>query len=111
VYTVPEVMPSTWGLDRTAEGISVHGEVDLSSVEPFAEEASKAVMEAPATSILVDLSGVTFMDSAGLRALIQVLELPSGKDMIVQSSPQVFTLLHLVGLTDGALPNVVVRPP
>jgi len=31
--------------------------------------------------------------------------------MIVQSSPQVFTLLHLVGLTDGALPNVVVRPP
>jgi anti-sigma B factor antagonist len=111
VYTVPEVMPSTWGLDRTAEGISVHGEVDLSSAEPFAEEASKAVMEAPATSILVDLSGVTFMDSAGLRALIQVLELRSGMEMIVQSSPQVFTLLHLVGLTDGALPNVVVRPP
>jgi len=111
MYTVPEVMPSTWGLDKTAEGISVHGEVDLSSAEPFAEEASKAVMEAPPTSILVDLSGVTFMDSAGLRALIQVLELPSGKDMIVQSSPQVFTLLHLVGLTDGALPNVVVRPP
>ena len=68
-------------------------------------------MEATATSFLVDLSGVTFMDSAGLRALIQVLELRSGKDIIVQSSPQMFTLLHLVGLTDGALPNVVVRPP
>ncbi len=104
-------MPSTWGLDRTAEGIFVHGEVDLSSAEPFAEEASRAVMEATATSFLVDLSGVTFMDSAGLRALIQVLDLRSGKDIIVQSSPQVFTLLHLVGLTDGALPNVVVRPP
>ena len=89
----------------------MNGEVDLSSAEPFAEEASRAVMEATATSFLVDLSGVTFMDSAGLRALIQVLELPSGKDMIVQSSPQVFTLLHLVGLTDGALPNVLVRPP
>ena len=105
-------MPSTWGLDRTAEGVFVHGEVDLSSAERFAEDASKAVMEAPATTFLVDLSGVTFfMDSAGLRALIQVLDLRSGKDIIVQSSPQVFTLLHLVGLTDGALPNVVVRPP
>jgi anti-anti-sigma factor len=68
-------------------------------------------MEATATSFLVDLSGVTFMDSAGLRALIQVLELRSGKDIIVQSSPQVFTLLHLVGLSDGVLSNVVVRPP
>jgi len=68
-------------------------------------------MEATATSFLVDLSGVTFMDSAGLRALIQVLELRSGKDIIVQSSPQVFTLLHLVGLTDGALSNVAVRQP
>jgi len=103
-------MPSTWGLDRTATGIFVRGEVDLSSAEPFAEEASRAVMEA-ATSFLVDLSGMTFMDSAGLRALIEVLELGRRKDMIVQSSPQVFTLLHLVGLTDGALPNVVVRPP
>src|SRR5438876_4742274 len=104
-------MPSTWGLDRTGKGIFVHGEVDLSSAEPFAEEASRAVMEAPATGFLVDLSGVTFMDSAGLRALIEVLELGRRKDMIVQSSPQVFTLLHLVGLTDSALPNVVVRPP
>src|SRR5438874_6446901 len=104
-------MPSTWGLDRTAEGIFVHGEVDLASAEAFAEVASKAVTEAPGTSFLVDLSGVTFMDSAGLRALIRVLELRRGNDMIVQSSPQVFTLLHLVGLTDGALPNVVVRPP
>ena len=59
-------MPSTWGLDRTAEGVFVHGEVDLSSAERFAEDASKAVMEAPATTFLVDLSGVTFMDSAGL---------------------------------------------
>ena len=89
----------------------MHGEVDLASAEAFAEVASKAVTEAPGTSFLVDLSGVTFMDSAGLRALIRVLELRRGNDMIVQSSPQVFTLLHLVGLTDGALPNVVVRPP
>ena len=104
-------MPSSWGLDRTATGILVRGEVDLSSAEPFAEEASRAVMEAPATTFLVDLSGVTFMDSAGLWALIEVLELGRRKDMIVQSSPRVFTLLHLVGLTDGASPNVVVRPP
>ena len=38
------------------------------------------------------------------------LELPSGKDLTVQSSPQVFTLLHLADLIDGTLPNVEEPP-
>jgi anti-sigma B factor antagonist len=71
-------MPDTWGLDRTVEGLSVHGEIDLATAEPFEEQASEAVMDAPGSSVLLDLSGVTFMDSAGLRALIRVRELRSG---------------------------------
>jgi hypothetical protein len=56
--------------------------------------------------------GVTFMDSAGMRALVRVLELRSGKSLIVQPSRQVFVLLQLFALTDGALPNVeILEPP
>jgi hypothetical protein len=58
----------------------------------------------------VDL-GVTLLDSTGLLALLKVLQLPCGKDLIVQPSPQVFTLLRLANLVDGTLPSLEVRPP
>ena len=104
-------MASTWAVDRTAEGVAVYGELDQACAEPFGEELAAAVREGSGTSFLIDLSGVTFMDSSGLRALLRALELPCGKDLIVQSSRQVFTLLRLTNLTDGTLPNVEVRPP
>jgi anti-anti-sigma factor len=79
--------------------------------DTFEAQASEAVMLSTAGTFLIDLSGVTFLDSAGLQALIQVLELRACQRMIVQPSRQVFTLLHLGGLTNGALPNVLVREP
>ena len=52
------------------------------------------------------------MDSAGIRALVRVMELGSGTSLIVQPSPQVFTLLHLLAFTDGVLPKVeILEPP
>ena len=105
-------MPDTWGLDRTAEGFSVHGEIDLATAEPFEERAIEAVMDAPGSSVLIDLSGVTFMDSAGTRALIRVMELRSRKSLIIQPSRQVFKVLQLVALTGRVLPNVeILEPP
>jgi len=104
-------MPGTWGLDRTAERVVVHGEIDLDTASEFEEQASEAVMLSTAGNFLIDLSGVTFLDSAGLRALIRVLELHDDQRLIVQPSRQVFTLLHLFGLTSAALPNVLVREP
>jgi len=104
-------MPGTWGLDGTAEGVVVNGEIDLDGASKFEARASEAVLLSTAGTLLIDLSGVTFMDSAGLRALIRVLEFHDGQRMIVQPSRQVFTLLHLYGLTNGALPNVLVHEP
>jgi len=105
-------MPDRWGLDRTAEGLSVHGEIDLATAEPFEEQAGEAVMDAPGSSVLLDLSGVTFMVSAGLHALIRVMELRSGKSLTVQPSRAVFKVLQLIALTDGVLPNVeILEPP
>jgi anti-sigma B factor antagonist len=104
-------MPDTWGLAATAEGLFVHGEIDLATADRFEERASEAMMDAPGSSVLIDLSGVTFMDSAGMRALIRVLELRSGKSLILQPSRRVFRLLELVALTDGVLPNVEILGP
>jgi anti-anti-sigma factor len=104
-------MPGTWSLDATAQGVLVRGEIDLDTANEFEAQASEALTRSGVGVCLIDLSGVTFMDSAGLRALIRVLELREGLRMIVRPSRQVFTLLHLCGLTNGALPNVLVREP
>ena len=98
----------SFGLPRV---LSPHGEIDLDTATAFEAQASEAVSLSTAGTFLIDLSGVTFMDSGGLRALIRVLEFYDGQRIIVQPSPQVFTLLHLSGLTNGALPNVSVREP
>jgi anti-anti-sigma factor len=109
-------MPGTWRIDGTSEGVVVHGEVDLDTAGEFEARASEAVMRSTAGTFLIDLSSVTFLDSAGLQALIRVLEicvleLRDGQRIIVQPSRQVFTLLHLSGLMNGALSNVLVREP
>jgi anti-sigma B factor antagonist len=54
--------------DRTEEGwlIRVDGDVDLASA-PALEDALEKAGEDP---VRVDLSGVTFMDSSGLRVLL-----------------------------------------
>ncbi len=79
-------MPDTWGLARITEGFSAHGEVDRATAQAFEAQATATVMEASGPIALIDLSGVTFMDSSGITALIRVLELRSGKIHIVQPS-------------------------
>jgi anti-anti-sigma factor len=50
--------------------IVVRGELDLAS----SERLQAALLEAAAPSILVDLRGLTFMDSTGVRTLLQGTE-------------------------------------
>jgi len=46
-----------------------------------------------------------------MRALIRVLELRSGKSLIVQPSRRVFRVLELVASSDDVQPNVEILGP
>jgi anti-anti-sigma regulatory factor len=57
-------MPGTWGLDGAPEGVFVHGEINTGTASEFEAQASEPLMQPGAGICLIDLSGVTFMDSA-----------------------------------------------
>jgi anti-sigma B factor antagonist len=84
--------------------LSVSGEIDIATVGEFAAAAREQLA---AGTLLLDLHGVTFMDSSGLRALIALLReceqegwsLMIGRDL----HRNVRQLLEMTGML-GALP-------
>lgn len=93
--------------------LSVTGEVDLSTSEQLTEAVSAAVQasEVEVEVVEVDLAGVSFMDSAGLRVLVAGMKQADAQGVrLVASNPQpqvrkVFELTGLdevLGLTNSA---------
>lgn len=91
--------------------LSVTGEVDLSTSEQLTEAVSAAVQASEVEVVEVDLAGVSFMDSAGLRVLVAGMKQADAQDVrLVASNPQpqvrkVFELTGLdevLGLTNSA---------
>ncbi|OLR94695.1 hypothetical protein BJP25_10270 [Actinokineospora bangkokensis] len=54
--------------------VAVTGEVDLATAPQLEQELADALATPGATGVRVDLSGVEFMDSAGLRVLVAALK-------------------------------------
>jgi anti-sigma B factor antagonist len=73
--------------------IVVTGDIDMASAAAF-----RPMLLASTDPIELDLSGVTFMDSAGITVLLQARAVRPVR--IAVSSPQVARLLDLLGLTD-----------
>jgi anti-anti-sigma factor len=51
--------------------IVARGEIDITTEQALRDAAASAMASAPAGGIVVDLQQVSFMDSSGLRALLQ----------------------------------------
>lgn len=82
--------------------VGVSGELDVSRVEQLGQELRRA-KESDAERILLDLTGVTFIDSSGIRLLIQATERSrEGRDRLrlrpVQG--QVRRVLEMTGMLD-----------
>src|SRR4051794_14150179 len=58
----------------SATVVVVVGDVDLGTAPDFEDELARAVEENIALGLVVDLSGVTFIDSTGLNALVRAFE-------------------------------------
>jgi anti-sigma B factor antagonist len=89
-------------LVEVAQGeFEVTGEIDAHSSESFAS-ALEAAGELSSV-VKVDMSGVTFMDSSGLRVLVEAQQrAEAGGPTLVLRSPsrQIVRLLDLAGLTE-----------
>jgi anti-sigma B factor antagonist len=99
----PEQQPPFTVESGSSEGATViraRGELDMATVELLDSHLEEAMREAE--SIELDMTGVTFIDSTGLRALIMAREAASAADreFAVVPSAAVRKLVELAGLAD-----------
>lgn len=99
-------MDQSYSVRRTDDRVVVSGEVDLGSALGFAKDLAAAAGDA--ATLELDLTGVTFIDSAGLQALISVVE-SVRRPVRIAASSRVFVALDVIGLTRGDWANVTVR--
>jgi anti-anti-sigma factor len=80
---------------------AVVGEVDLTTAQILRDRLLNLLREYPPAVLYVDLSGVTFLDCAGVRALVAVYNAAVQVDCQVRGTgprPIVHRILHLTGL-------------
>jgi anti-sigma B factor antagonist len=96
----------TLRVDTGGEPGIVHlvGELDIATV-PLADEALTAACD-EASTVVVDLSNLTFMDSSGVRLLLQrwATQRERQGDLILrQPTPTVQRLFDLLGLEENGV--------
>lgn len=95
-------------ITRTENGFRLDGELDMAT----ADDLSQIFRDAPSNDpIVLDFSGVSFMDSSGLRALLEGAGQPTGCGpvVIVNPSAQVRRVLDIS--IPGGTPGLEVRGP
>jgi anti-sigma B factor antagonist len=84
----------------SATTVHVRGEIDVASAPLFRQELEHHLSHGP-SELRIDLSGVSFMDSSGLHALlvaVRTANLIGAQIALVATSPQVDRLLSVVGV-------------
>jgi anti-sigma B factor antagonist len=101
--SVPE--PQQVEITTSQEGdrltATVAGEIDAASADAFEQRLMPALAES--SSVVLDLSGVSFMDSSGLRALMTLhaaITARGGGIELSGTSTAVDRLLSVTGLDD-----------
>lgn len=88
----------------SAATITCSGELDIAAA-PATQEALDAMFADPPQTIELDWSGLTFMDSTGIRLLLMVVKRAGaeGIDLLWQLSDAAQRALDAVGIQDGTL--------
>ncbi len=93
----------SWTIERQHGLITIRlqGELDLGSADAVQRVLDEAVAESPVT--VVDLEGLEFMDSTGLRLLASAHRTASEKGarfLLGRPSPAVLRVLNVAGLVE-----------
>jgi anti-anti-sigma factor len=86
-------------LYRTADTLSVDGEIDMSNLDVFAT-ALRAVTDTSSPTVRIDLGGVTFLAAAGVRTLIRDTApyRDRGADVEIDATPHITRILQLLDI-------------
>ncbi|MFC7340564.1 STAS domain-containing protein [Saccharopolyspora griseoalba] len=81
--------------------VQASGSLDAEG-ERFLTEPMRQRLAGTASKVVLDLSGVSFADSAGVRVLLEAANRAEckGKEFVLVSCPPVDRLLRLLGLTE-----------
>jgi anti-sigma B factor antagonist len=84
--------------------LSLAGELDLSQV-PAAEKTLRSVEGSQPSTLVVDLSGLTFIDSSGLRLVLEADQRArrNGRRLVLIEGPEVVQRVFLIALLDKRL--------
>jgi anti-sigma B factor antagonist len=83
--------------------LEARGELDL-AVAPWLQDQLDALFVGGATSVVVDLTNATFLDSTALGVLVGALNRcreRGGKAHLIVTEPQILRVLTITGLTDA----------
>lgn len=83
--------------------VRLSGEIIMDAVTERKAEVERLAMEAPGPSVVVDLAGVTFMDSSGVGFLIGLRRLCQERDKtmtVANPAPPIKKLLDMLRLSD-----------
>ena len=96
---MPAALDVSTHLDGDRSRVVVAGEIDLRNVDDLKSALRDAVEHG--ASIDLDLGRVTFLDSIGLRAIVEAWVAASTKPFaIADASPHVQRVLDIAGLTE-----------
>jgi anti-sigma B factor antagonist len=93
----------TAAVSLTLPILDVSGELDL-AVAPWLRDQLDALFVGGATSLVVDMSSVTFLDSTALGVLVGALNQcreRGGQVHLVLTEPQVLRVLRITGLAEA----------
>lgn len=98
--SVLELRVSSARIGARAHVVAVTGELDLYSAEQVQRSLAE-VIEDDARAVVVDLMGVSFMDSAGLSVLISAanaLRSSGGRLVVAADDRRILRVLEITGL-------------
>ena len=83
-------------IEPTADGLRIEGEVDISNAHLLTDALARAATSTG--DVVLEVSGLSFMDSTGIQALLRAgKSMPAGSSLVLQHpGPLVLNLLRLI---------------